>query len=182
MKKVNLVLIIASMIFTSCIRLDKQFERKFKNILTKEQIVLILEINSDYDQFVIGKHPDKVENLNVAYSFMTDSISSAGSYFNYFYSIEKLKVVQKKIIDVALFDEDKKKNYLNSLKILSEQDEEIKNIYKGLGGSGYDYLHYSYSNLGFLSHEGNMNSISKILNTYQFVVGQILQESDNGNI
>ena len=182
MKKILLFIILTTFLTSCDNNLESRFRKKFKEILTNEQIDLILKINSDFDKIVIAKYPENTKDLKSCYVFMTETIKKKGDYSDYFHSKSKLIELKKMIIDVGLFDENKNKYYLKSLTELSKDDKEIKELIDYLSGSGYYYLSSSFLELGKLSHHRKMNSISKILLTFNFVLGQIEETTTANNV
>lgn len=181
MKKIILLLLI-SILVISCNSKDK-FKQTFNVCLTIEQIELILNINSDFDKYVINNHPDKSNDLNIAYNYMTETIINKGDLSYYWYSEDKLDRIKNELIKVGLFDHlDNEKSflinyengdYLKCIKKTSKTDSETSEILDAFLNSGGINMTIHISRLRHLGKNDNLNSISKILTIFEFIVGQI---------
>jgi uncharacterized protein YcfL len=181
MKKM-ILLIFISILLISCNSKDK-FKQKFKDCFTLEQIELILNLNSDFDKFVIKNHPDKSTDLNIAYYYMTETIINKGDLSYYWLQDDKLSKIKNELIKVGLYDNlDNEKSflinyengdYLKCLKKISKTDNETSEILDSFLNSGGINMSIHISRLRHLIHNDNLNSISKILTIFEFIVGQI---------
>ena len=166
----------------SCNSKDR-FKDKFDDCLTKKQIELILNINSNFDKFVINNHPNKSNDLNIAYSYMTETVFKKGDFSDYWYSDEKLIEIKDELIKVGLFDHLDNEtsfrinyengDYLRCLKEISKTDKESYEILDTFNNSGGINMTIHIGRLRYLADNENINSISKILAVFEFIIGQI---------
>lgn len=181
MKK-ELLVLLAFAILLSC-NSKRNFEMEFNDCLSSDQIDLILQINTEFDEFVTGKLQIQNGNLNDAYYFMTESISKKGDFADYWYPNEKLLRIKSKLIKTGLFsnldsEESFRINFKNGnyLKCLNEVGKRNKEVQDGLNvmlESGQYSLSVINLKLGILAEKKEIESITKKLLTFQFIIGQI---------
>jgi len=169
-------------ILLSCNSEDR-FKKEFDNCLTNEQINLILQINSEFDEFVVERFKGQNEGLNEAYYFMTESITKKGGFSDYWYSNKKLLEIKNQLVQTGLFNNLNSQgsfrfdfdngNYLKCLNTISKRNNDVEDAL----GVMFESNHYDLSlinlHLRILAEKKEIQSISKILMTFQFIIGQI---------
>ena len=191
MKAIKLIIGLSILLF-SCNSKD-EFEEIFDDCLTSKQIELILQLNTDFDNFILEKNSENSNDLRRAYSIMANSINTEGDYTNYGYNRDKLDKIRQQLIDSELFYElnnvdsfridNENGNYLKCLESLSIQNKECNNVLQVINESGGRYsMNRGVYQLSEIAKSGKINSISKYLIVFEFIMVQLEQKTTANNM
>ena len=180
-----LKLISLFLIFIGCNSPNEELTKSFNNHLTNEQIGLIIKINKDYDEFLFQKFPEAENSVEKAYRLLSKAVAKQAAYDGYMLPTDKLNSIKNELIETGFYKElysdseeefriNYEGQYLKCLEELGENDNDFKNYYEAIINAGSRPSAIIASNAyTHLSNKNQMDSMKKLLLTFDFILSQI---------
>ena len=179
------------LIFIGCNSPNEELTKSFNNHLTNEQIGLIIQINKDYDEFLFQKFPEANNSVKKAYRLLSEAVAKQAAYDGYMLPTDKLNSIQNELIETGFYKElyldseeefriNYEGQYLKCLEELGKNDKDFKNYYEAIINAGTRPSAIIASNAyTHLSNENQMDSMKKLLLTFDFILSQIEMEANS---